>query len=60
MSDSDEDYTPPQYVINEWAKQCYCCSECNPHPCDGVIAGGVCDHMPCECNGEYDEVQDEW
>lgn len=45
----DEDYKPPQYVMNRWKRACSCCPECNPHPCDGVKAGGMCDQMPCMC-----------
>jgi len=48
---SDEPETP-QYVINEWLKQCTCCPECGQmRPCNGVMAGGMCDSA-CDCDDD--------
>jgi hypothetical protein len=48
---------PPQYVVDEWKKECDCCPECNQCPCDGVMAGGLCDNMPCNCD-DYEEPEE--
>lgn len=53
------DYRPPQYVIDEWKRQCHCCPLCNqPIPCDGVAAGGLCDDL-CDCD-DLDEQDEEY
>ena len=49
--------TPPQHVINEWRAQCDCCPQCNPCPCDGVAAGGLCDGLECDCFADDDDEQ---
>jgi hypothetical protein len=38
-----EYYAPPTSVMNEWRKQCSC--DERYRPCDGVMAGGMCDDM---------------
>ena len=48
---------PPNYVVQEWIKHCSCCPDCNQVPCDGVMAGGICDMMECQCD---EIVDDEW
>lgn len=40
---------PPLDVIERMAKDCRCCIECANPPCDGVMAGGVCDRR-CTCD----------
>lgn len=45
-----DEYAPPKHVVAEWKRQCDCCPECSPHPCDGVMAGGMCDNLSCECD----------
>ena len=59
-----EEYAPPQHVVDEWKKQCNCCPQCSPHPCDGVMAGGMCDSLECECEcddnyEDYEEPEEE-
>ena len=44
---------PPPHVISEWLKQCTCCPVCQQKPCDGVMAGGMCDDL-CDCD-EYED-----
>jgi len=51
-----EEYKPPNHVMNEWRKACGCCPECSPYPCDGVMAGGMCDHLDCECDNHEEEA----
>ena len=46
---------PPPHVVREWMKECVCCPICWHCPCDGVMAGGMCDHMPCECDDDHQE-----
>lgn len=53
-----EEYAPPQHVIESWKKQCNCCPECSPHPCDGVMAGGMCDSLECECGDDYEDYEE--
>jgi hypothetical protein len=45
-----DEYSPPDDVVSEWARQCSCCPQCSQHPCDGVAAGGMCDNAECECD----------
>lgn len=45
----DDDY-PPDEVMQEWAKHCFCCPVCGHSPCEGVMAGGPCDDRDCECD----------
>ena len=48
----------PQSVINEWAKYCTCCPQCSQQiPCDGVMAGGMCDSL-CDCDDDFDYETD--
>ncbi|SEQ48039.1 hypothetical protein SAMN03080615_01616 [Amphritea atlantica] len=42
----------PESVINEWRQQCTCCAICHDTPCDGVMAGDICDDA-CSCDDEY-------
>jgi hypothetical protein len=61
MSDQNQDYCPPQHVMDEWRKACSCCPMCSASPCDGVAAGGPCDDTDCDCNHGYDDPeQDEF
>lgn len=48
----DNDYHPPQHVVEEWKKHCKCCPNCSDHPCDGVSAGGMCDDIECICDND--------
>jgi hypothetical protein len=34
-------------------KDCRCCPECQNMPCDGVLAGGLCDRR-CWCSDRTD------
>lgn len=36
------------------APSCRNCSLCSPCPCDGCMAGGICDCDECTCNEERD------
>lgn len=41
-----------QQFVEECAKVCQCCEECgHSRPCDGVLAGGPCDHA-CTCDSD--------
>lgn len=48
---SDEEM--PAEVMKDWISQCGCCSDCSQVPCDGVMAGGMCDES-CECEDDDD------
>jgi hypothetical protein len=54
---SEQDYCPPQHVMDEWRKACNCCPLCSPCPCDGVVAGGLCDESACDCGQGYDDPE---
>ena len=54
-----KEYWPPQHVVDVWKKQCDCCPECSPHPCDGVRAGGMCDGLECQCDYDYEDEDDD-
>ncbi len=47
------------------SKECRCCGFCSVHPCDGVLAGGLCDRSRCTCNDieeeplDYDENEED-
>lgn len=47
-----DDMMPPQGLIESLVKDCRCCAECHPGavPCDGLLAGGMCDQARCDCN----------
>lgn len=36
-----------QAFVEGAAKHCRCCSCCRNPPCDGVLAGGMCDEFGC-------------
>ncbi len=59
----EQDYSPPQHVMDEWRKACGCCPLCSANPCDAVAAGGACDDILCQCNDDayaHDEaIEDE-
>lgn len=40
------------------ALACHCCPVCCSPPCDGCLAGGVCDDAACRCD-ELDEYRRE-
>jgi hypothetical protein len=47
----------PQPVMNEWLRQCTCCFVCGQmRPCNGVMAGGLCDNA-CHCEDEFDQEE---
>lgn len=41
----DEAY---QLFVQDSVKHCDCCPLCSEVPCDGVLAGGICDRL-CNC-----------
>lgn len=45
-----------QVFIASMQKHCHCTGQNNPCPCDGVLAGGVCD----ERHDEPDYTNDDW
>lgn len=46
--------------IAEASRHCRCHPCCWSHPCDGVLAGGMCDRMRCSCDDEpRDPIEDE-
>jgi len=44
-----EGYAVPESVMRSWAGQCSCCSVCSDNPCGGVMCGGLCDSIDCDC-----------
>jgi hypothetical protein len=44
-----------QVFVNECAKHCTCQAPW-PCPCDGVLAGGLCDQMPNEPDYTLDDL----
>lgn len=53
---------PPQAVLDNMATHCRCCRTCASAPCDGVMAGGMCDEARCSCDDDftrYDDVDDD-
>lgn len=44
--------------IRAAALACHCCPVCCSPPCDGCLAGGVCDDAACRCD-ELDEYRRE-
>lgn len=49
---------PPPEVIEAWARDCRCCPFCRQVPCDGVMAGGMCDDFTC-LHEERDRMDDD-
>lgn len=49
-------YEGPGYAffVARMAKYCRCCITCGAPPCDGVLAGGMCDVARCRCDDEPD------
>ena len=41
----------PEYRawLLQCASNCSCCSRCWESPCSGVLAGGMCDMITCQC-----------
>lgn len=55
-----DDPLPPPDVIEEMMKHCRCCECCRNPPCDGVMAGGMCDEQSCRDEEEFiDDREDE-
>jgi hypothetical protein len=48
------DWNPPPSFFREMAKACRCCQTCGQPPCDGVLAGGMCDEY-CHCRDDIAE-----
>lgn len=55
MPPDDESY---HAHIRSAALACHCCPVCCSPPCDGCLAGGVCDDAACRCD-ELDEYRRE-
>lgn len=55
----DYDPMPPPDVIERLAKDCRCCQACGSVPCDGVMAGGMCDEARCSCDDEPSDRDDD-
>lgn len=64
MSNTGAEEWPPvddpswQEHIKESMRYCSCCPLCSDPPCDGAMAGGVCDQAPCRCDDDWDEDED--
>ena len=43
-----EEPSVPDEVIEIWLSHCDCCRDCGSGPCEGVMAGGMCDQA-CRC-----------
>jgi hypothetical protein len=52
---NDDDMMPPPDVIEAFMKHCSCCQCCQNPPCDGVMAGGMCDERRCIRDDERDD-----
>ena len=52
--DSYQDDPAYEEFVSELASHCFCCQECSSIPCDGVLAGGLCDNL-CSCDDEHEE-----
>ena len=51
----------PEYqaFVEEMAKTCKCCPELRP--CDGCLAGGICDQTECSrCRNDDNDYQEDW
>ena len=62
MSDEPDLHGDPEYTawLAQCASECTCCPECSPtHPCEGAMAGGVCDWHTCTCHDEPDNYDDD-
>lgn len=55
---AEQAHEPPPDVIEAWARSCRCCPQCWERPCPACCAGGVCDAMPCRCDGEPSDWND--
>ena len=63
---NDEDpFASASYArfVSSMRKYCHCCSQCAQTPCDGVLAGGMCDEW-CTCDdtgyeSNYHDIDDE-
>lgn len=55
---NEDDYDIPPEVLASAAKHCTCCPICVGCPCDGCLAGGMCDDM-CTCDEDEDLYVDE-
>ena len=44
----------PKYIqwLYDLAKDCKCCPDCSEQPCEGLMAGGLCDEM-CMCDDDF-------
>lgn len=54
-----DEWMPPQELIERMAKVCRCCPECGAPPCDGCMAGGMCDEFRCSCDDEHEDDFDD-
>lgn len=57
MSEID-DGTDESAFVEAMARYCDCCRDCAMTPCEGVLAGGMCDGI-CRCDTEDDNSDDE-
>jgi hypothetical protein len=51
----EDPYNTPAYaeLCARLAKDCRCgCFECANRPCDGLLAGGMCDEATCHCTDD--------
>lgn len=56
MAECEHENDGRQAWFDNAARICRCCPFCSSRPCDGCLAGGVCDRMRCTC--EDDEALD--
>jgi len=61
VTDNNDPASPPLEVVEALIKHCRCAPCCQTHPCDGVMAGGMCDEAECWCDGDCyaDDSDDE-
>jgi hypothetical protein len=48
---------PPPEFFEKCAKACRCCPSCADVPCEGTMAGGICDER-CRCDDERGDEYD--
>lgn len=59
MIDGFEDDPEYQRWLTDCASGCLCCPCCWECPCSACTAGGVCDAIPCRCDEERDDLEEE-
>jgi len=48
-----------QQFVESLAQECRCAPCCQSTPCDGLLAGGPCDSMRCDCSQGFDADEED-